>query len=210
MNEVLVGDARQEQQGLLAALGFTEYLQRVAWLRCARANRLDLLSDAVQEAWLAAVEAAERFDPDRGVLFMTFCYPRVCWHLDELFRRFASGFMIPTRLWRSTRTSNAETASLDDALLGGPCLDTLEVAGAARGVRFAERWNTAALEREMDAWDFDDAVDALPERERAILAGYRAGRSCVEMASERGVTRQSIHATLRNGIMHIRERLVQA
>lgn len=206
---IAVADARRRRQDPLNASGFDEYLRRVVWLRCARVGRLDMFDDAVQEAWVAAAEAAERFDLGRGVAFMSFCYTRLCWRLEEFWRRFVTGFTIPSRVWRVQGAQNAGTVSLDDVPPDRTWLgwfDCLDVEDSVRSVHRVGPWNDAALEQQMDLWTLDDLIGGLSGAEREIVCGYQGGRSCAEMAAERGATRQAVHAVLRSGITRMRER----
>jgi len=127
-----------------------------------------LLMDMLQEGTIGLIEAVERFDHERGVRFSTF-----------------ATYRIRGRVLNSLRRDHRREVSLEEEGAGERAL----------GARLADPASEAALQSVEDAAlaaQMRQALEALPDRERAILRA-----TCVEAREPR-----SVAAELRISLSH--------
>lgn len=67
--------------------GLVVYLARAKHAHLREAGAPIELDDLVQEGFWGLLDALRRFDPDRGVSFATFAYPRIAGAIDDFLRR---------------------------------------------------------------------------------------------------------------------------
>lgn len=67
--------------------GLVVYLARAKHAQLREAGAPIELDDLVQEGFWGLLDALRRFDPDRGVSFATFAYPRIAGAIDDFLRR---------------------------------------------------------------------------------------------------------------------------
>lgn len=158
------------------------------------------------------VQARERFDPDRGVQFSTFAYYRVRGAILDGVRQMS---FLPRRAHRRLRLAEATdqiteplTGARGQVSAGGPALeDTLAAVDGALG-QITAAFALAAVGQDdtpgaqpaaspedalLDAEAVSrlrEAVQGLPDRERALVTGvYFEGRRFDEVAVEIGVSK---------------------
>jgi RNA polymerase sigma factor (sigma-70 family) len=117
------------------------------------------LEDLVSAANLGLIKAAEKFNPDFGVKFITFA---VHWIRASIMEELQSRYLVQTPLSKD----NVYTSSIDQAVPGTDDLylyETLAYDG--------ERANTDLEARDFKA-HLRDVLSTYPERTRDILDGY--------------------------------------
>jgi RNA polymerase sigma-B factor len=124
-------------------------------LHCARRfdRRGEPRDDLVQVAVVGLVNAVERFDPDRGVVFTTFAVPTITGELRRHFRDRTWTLHVPRRAKERYLAVAGAADELTPALGRSPsigeiaahadltveeALEALEVGGSYRGVAFAD------------------------------------------------------------------------
>ncbi|MDP3073590.1 MAG: sigma-70 family RNA polymerase sigma factor [Opitutaceae bacterium] len=156
--------------------------------RIARQYRIPGLTpdDVQQEARRTLVAAVRGFDPQRGE-FAPFAGTVIRNRLRDIF----------TREVRRVRTQGVSADAADDT--GGTLLDKLVADEAVRGS--AEQAETKRL--------LMAAINALPERARAILNARAEGASFSEIAERHGISRQRANELGRNAMAVVRARLAE-
>ncbi len=200
-----------------SATGDAAFIEEYRPLVVSTANRvrreLDLvvpLDDLVQFGFEGLLDARKRYDPTRGAQLGTFAYYRIRGAIIDGVRKMA---YLPRRAYARLRAAEgadaalealgearaadpaaradlARTASdLDDALARVTASFVLAAVGqdeeSARSETAEERLLAAEAAERMKR-----AVDALPERERALVVGfYFEGRRFDEVAAELGISK---------------------
>jgi RNA polymerase sigma-B factor len=208
-------------------------------LHCAKrfAGKGEPLDDLVQVAMLGVLKAVERYDPDRGTAFTTFCVPTVLGELRRHFRDATWAAHVPRRAKDLQHTIRTAVDVLSQALgrsptvpeiaeqAGAPVEDVLDALDAARcyrpssldpptddapdGVHVA----LATLDRGLDAVDAATTVDrlleVLPPRERRIVElRFALGLSQSSIAEQIGVSQVQVSRLLRASLDRMREAVV--
>lgn len=163
----------------------------------------------VQNATLGLIEAADRYDPARGVEFRTFARHRVRGAVFDGLRQIWDQHLVPSTRGadRSESLDGEESDPLESFVswtigLGiGHLLDSaacLDLAGPSR-TPYAE------LEQSQMQVLLKQAVDVLPERERLIVTmHYFQHIAFTEIASYLGVTKGRVSQLHRQGIERLR------
>jgi RNA polymerase sigma factor (sigma-70 family) len=156
-------------------------------------RRTAAYDDAVQAASLALVEAADRFDPSRGVTFATFCWQAVSGAAKDSLSAEAVVHVPPKQRARGSRTSTVE--ALPDALVD----DTAE----ARLVALDEQHVLQA------------AIETLPEGHRDAVVWHldRREPSAASLAARIGCSHTTAKRHLQEAVAmlaaHIQSNNVQ-
>lgn len=174
-------------------------------------SELDLqceLDDLEGYGFQGLVQARQRFDPTRGIQFSTFAYYRVRGAMLDGVRRMA---FLPRRAHRRLRLAEATDdvtepaaaarfaspaagpdralASIDEALGQVTAAFVLTAVGQEAPEERGPDPEAAFLSAEAGS-RVRDAVEALPERERALVRGfYFEGRRFDEVAAELGISK---------------------
>ncbi len=167
------------------------------------------LEDLLADGFKGLVEARTRFDPSKGVQFNTFAYYRIRGAMLDGVRRQA---FIPRRAYAKLRAAEAaldigewtgqvraaHAGGMDAATAAQTIQDTLARISAsfvvtALGQDEAEqerRSPETALLKAEDKSRLHKALETLPERERALIAGhYLEGRRFDHVAQELGISK---------------------
>lgn len=145
------------------------------------------MADIIQQARVALVKAAFAFDANRGVPFGAYAGRVIRNELNTLYQRGA-------------KAKRGEAVSLDEQIgENGESLHEIFPGQDGRDVSEIERQETQQIIGEL--------VARLPERPRAIVRGFMAGRSGEEIAKEIGISRQMVHRILRGALAVIRQQL---
>ena len=184
-----------------------EHLPLVVGLARRYANRGERLEDLVQVGAVGLVEAANRFDPHRGVDFRAFAIPTVVGEIKRHLRDRASTIRLPRREQEARTSLRAARRQTATRLERTPTWSELVATSAiredelARGVS-AER---AAMPLSLSAaTDTDAAVDergyAAGEDRALLWAGLqkldRHERRAVGLCYFRGLSQREVAASL--------------
>jgi RNA polymerase sigma-B factor len=184
-----IGD-REERDRMV-----TEHLRLAHHLARRFANRGESHDDLVQVASLALVKAAERFDPDRGIMFSTFAAASIIGELKRHFRDRGWAVRAPRRL--------------QELLLEiGSTVDRL-------GQELGRAPTVAELAKEIGATE-DDVLEALEAgqsyRTASLDASDREGMTMAESlgAEDGGFTQVENHSALAQAMERLssRDRLI--
>ncbi|MCS6802108.1 MAG: sigma-70 family RNA polymerase sigma factor [Chloroflexota bacterium] len=155
------------------------------------------LADLVQEGCIGLIEAAERFDPDRGVRFSTYAVPWIRQAVDRAAQRHQRVVRIPRRVAKKPA----------DDVDGAPRLDLLPPASldepGAGTERLADSLPDPTADPERDAINavliqsLASALNRCPEREREVIVrryglGGCSPQSLEAIASALGVCRERV------------------
>jgi len=153
------------------------------------------LADLVNEGNLGLVRAADRFDPERGVRFVSYAHFWVRRAMTQAIARQGER--------RSPHSPAPRRVSLDEPVLGGSC--TLAEVLADEGAPETD----AGVVREGLRGALEASLTDLPRREGDVLRGYfgLAGvgaRTLAELASDLGVTRERVRQLKERGLARLR------
>ncbi|MCM0622372.1 FliA/WhiG family RNA polymerase sigma factor [Nocardioides bruguierae] len=186
--------------------------------------------DLVSEGMIGLIDAIERFEPDRGLRFPTFAVPRIRGAiLDAVRADDWAPRSVRRRARELERTAHALRTDLgrqptDDELASASGLETEEVRTALQPrtwVRYASvteldelhevgRDWTDALEDEEVRERLLPAVQALPERDRVILAlSFFEGLTLAEIGRVLGVTESRVSQLRTRATRELRQVLLQ-
>ncbi len=188
--------------------------------------------DLVQVGTIGLITAVDRYDADRGVPLGAYAVPFVLGEIRRHFRDRGWAVRVPRRLQEHGRAVADARALLTQRLGRSPtvaelgrecCLDpelvlaTLESAGAYATVPLdddpdrapaAAAAPDAALDHVEDRLVLRPLLDALPARERRILAlRFVRGLSQAQIAAEVGISQMHVSRLLSRTLAQLRERL---
>ncbi len=211
-------DRHQRDQLVTAHLGLAHQLARRF------ANRGEAHDDLVQVASLALVRAAERFDPERGIMFSTFAAASIVGELKRHFRDRGWAVRAPRRLQELFLEIGSTVERLSQELGRAPNVpelaaaidaseaDILEALEAGQGYR-ASSLDAPLVEGQTmgDSLGGDDdgytrvehrsalskAMESLSARDRTIVnLRFVEGRSQSQIAAQLGVSQMQVSRLL--------------
>ena len=177
------------------------------------------------------VEAKSRFDPSRGVQLSTFAYYRVRGAVLDGVREMA---FLPSRVHTLRKAAEAADAALEDegnARAAAPPGTKTNAEDAARAIHGLLGKVTAtyilaslgqddsaqppspeeALIEAGQAGRIREAIDALPEREKALVVGfYFEGRQFDHVAADLGISKSWASRIHKNALQLLRDALEAA
>jgi RNA polymerase sigma-B factor len=206
---------------------FAEYLARRF------VGRGEPLDDLIQVANLGLLNAIDRFDPERGVLFATYAAATIVGELKRHFRDKGWAIRVPRRLQEIALRLNAAVPELTQQLGRAPTIRELSKNLEASDEEIVEAldavhaYSTTSLEAPtseggltpLDALGGEDptlaivdewaaiapAVVELPERERRVLyLRFFEGKTQSEIAAEIGVSQMHVSRLLTQTIDRLR------
>ena len=194
--------------------------------------------DLAQAGTVGLIGAIDRFDPHRGLDFLSFAVPTITGEIRRHFRDRTWAMRVPRRLKDIQSTINAATGPLTQELgraprpseiaarLGVPVEDVLEGLAAQNAYRNDSldemtEAGDAPLARSVGAVDHDLAgvedretlgplINELPERERRILImRFFGNRTQSQIAEVIGVSQMHISRLLDRTLKELREKFNQ-
>jgi RNA polymerase sigma-B factor len=186
------------------------------------------LEDLVQVAMLGLIKAVDRYDPDRGVTFVSFAEPTIRGELRRHFRDATWAIRVPRELQERVRVVERETERLAAGLGRSPTAaelaeacdldlgDALEALHAARtsrprsleaaGTEFRDGAREPGYELVEYAVSAHPAIAALSERDRRVFQLRIAnGLSQREIAKHVGVSQMQVSRILARTLARLRE-----
>ena len=192
--------------------------------------------DLVQAGTIGLIGAVDRFDPGRGVDFLSFAVPTITGEIRRHFRDHTWSMRVPRRLKDLQSAMNAAIGPLsqelgraprpteiaarievpvEDVLAGLAAREAYHHDSLDRVTRdgespLAER--IGALDHELDGIEFREAlvplIASLPERERTILImRFFGNRTQSQIAEVIGVSQMHVSRLLTRTLGYLRERL---
>jgi len=138
------------------------------------------LDDLVQEARLGALKAAKRFDPSRGVGFLTYAS---FWIRAALLETYGKTLIHTPRGQKSVFIAHMELDSIE----------AYDQSDLAEDLERRELLKVVLLK-----------MQSLPESKKSLLLRYASGASLAEIAQERGFSRQRASQILRESCALVR------
>jgi RNA polymerase sigma factor FliA len=209
--------SRKREQSILDHLPQVRMLARQLHRRCPTSV---LLEDLVSAGVTGLIEVADRYDLRRNVKFRTLADYRI---RGAMFDYLRSLDPVPRSVRRFVRDRNAVTVDLECARDG--CPSDIDIA-AALGVSMARYRRLSELAHagttlNLDAQDvhascdgtpytatwrreIDDAIQALPTRERSVILSLREGYALSEIARRFEVTPGRVSQIKKQAITRLR------
>jgi RNA polymerase sigma factor (sigma-70 family) len=161
--------------------------------------------DLLQEGYCGLLKAYDRYDPNRGITFMTYAYPWVYSAMQTHVESFSSGVRIShggaTRLRREAKHRQREGIDFQFFAEAIPKYDYLE---------YFEKRRTAAddLNRQIDGKIVYEAIMFLPlTHQRILLSHFFEEKHFSELPEEMGVSKQRCFQIYQEAIALLRKRL---
>jgi RNA polymerase sigma-B factor len=197
-----VGEQRSRRDRLIE-----EHLPLVVALARRYANRGERVEDLVQVGAIGLIEAADRFDPDRGVDFRAFAIPTIVGEIKRHLRDRASTIRLPRREQEARTTLRRARGQIATRLERTPTWSELVATGAIREDELARGASAerAAVPLSLSAGaETDPAVDErgyTAGEDRALLwAGLRTldrhERRAVGLCYFRDLSQREVAASL--------------
>lgn len=221
------GDPDLRAELIKAHLGLAEHLARRF------THRGEPHDDLVQVSSLGLIKAVDRFDPDRGVEFMTFATKTILGELKRHFRDTGWSIRAPRRVQELYLHVGQVVSSLSQELGRSPTIrelvketgasedEVIEAMEAGQAYRSASI-DTAGLDEEgigarlgVETRDFGDAewrvmllphLEAMPERDRSILhLRFVDGLTQSEIAERVGISQMHVSRLLGRSLGTLRD-----
>jgi RNA polymerase sigma-B factor len=200
----------------------------IGWARRYHAPGGEPLEDLIQVAMLGLIKAVDRYDPDRGVTFVSFAEPTIRGELRRHFRDATWAIHVPRELQERVRVVERETERLAAELGRSPTAgelaeacdldvgDALEALHAARTSRpqsldadrteFRGGAHDPGYELVEYAVSARGTVAGLSDRDRRVLQlRIAAGLSQREIAGHVGVSQMQVSRILARTLARLRE-----
>lgn len=163
-------------------------LAAAAYARSSAEHRTPVIdyNDLVQDAWVGAIEAAERFDPERGVGFGAFAAGRISGAVADALRRIDPVSRQTRSAWKhAKRAAEGEAQRLGRAAGHS---ETAQAAGVSRDEY--ERMRVAvtaaeAVDPDLDRSRAPEAVDERRTPAELAMAAVDAGRAIAALERTR-------------------------
>jgi RNA polymerase sporulation-specific sigma factor len=149
-----------------------------------------LLMDVIQEGTVGLIEAVERFDPERGVLFSTFAVYRIRGRILNVLGRERIDLSLDQALVEEAR----------DAVGRAKLSAALADAGAEEALARVE--DRVLLEQ------IQEAMANLPQRDRSVLAAYVGKAEARSVASELRVSLSHFYRLQKQAIDRLRRSIL--
>lgn len=215
----------------------TEYLQLAERISVRFRDRGELQEDLTQVARLGLIKAVDRFDPDRGVDFLSFAVPTIMGEVRRHFRDTGWAVRMPRRLQELHLSVSSAIATMSPELGRAPTPSELaEHLGVTtqdvyQGLEAGNAYRSSSLDEPLTGTDEvplahtigenDSELDEvenrelvrpllaeLPERERRIVAmRFFRGMTQTEIAGHLGISQMHVSRLLSRTLAWLRDRL---
>lgn len=212
------------------------YLPVVQHIARRFAGRGEPLEDLEQAGSVGLIGAVDRYDPDRGIDFLSFAIPTITGSIRRHFRDHAWAMRVPRRLKDIQGSINNAIGPLSQELrrpprpseiadhLGLPLDEVLSGLEAQQAYRndSIDRLNTegdsplsdrlGALDTELDVVEYRETLepllDTLPERERTILLlRFFGNQTQTQIADAVGLSQMHVSRLLAQTLRALREKM---
>ena len=179
--ECLLWQAFKEQQDEAARRQLIEAYQPLVFKQAMPFRQLDNIMDVIQEGTVGLIEAAESFEPERGVAFSLFAVHRIRGRMLNFLQKEGKTDLACIDGWADPE-------------------GTLQNHMADASVSVAEQAEVHVLVDKLR-----DAMERLPQKERMVLENvYLKSAEVREVAEELDVSTAHIYRLQKNGIRRIR------
>ncbi len=233
LNDLPAGSVRRLEVRAKLVSGYLPVVRHIARRFAGRGEPED---DLVQAGTVGLIGAVDRFDPERGLDFLSFAVPTITGEIRRHFRDHTWAMHVPRRLRDIQSTINAAVGPLSQELGRAPRPseiaarldvpvedvldglyaqqayrnDSLDRAAGESAVPLSERLGT--LDRDLEIVEFREALSPLiaqlPERERTILTlRFFGNRTQSQIAEVIGVSQMHVSRLLDRTLRQLRESL---
>ncbi|MEV4647450.1 SigB/SigF/SigG family RNA polymerase sigma factor [Saccharopolyspora sp. NPDC049357] len=215
----------------------TEHLPVAEHIARRFSHRGESQEDLTQVAVLGLINAVDRFDPERGVDFLSYAVPTIMGEVRRHFRDTGWAVRMPRRLQELHLSVSAAIARLSQELGRAPTPSELakdlgiSVNDVYHGLEAGNAYRSASLDELLtdtdeiplgDAIGSDDAelaevenremvrplLEELPERERRILVmRFFRGMTQTQIADQVGISQMHVSRLLSRTLVWLRQRL---
>jgi RNA polymerase sigma-B factor len=216
----------------------TGYLPVVQHIARRFAGRGEPVDDLEQAGTVGLLNAVDRFEPDRGIDFLSYAVPTITGEIRRHFRDRTWSMRVPRRLKDLQSSINGAVGPLSQELgraprpsevanrLGIPTEDVVEGIDAQQAYRSTSLDELVAgadttltdtlgsVDAELDKVEYRETLapllDELPERERTILLLRFFGNLTQTQIAERvGISQMHVSRLLAEALGYLRERLLE-
>ena len=160
--------------------------------------------DLAQEGYCGLLRAFDKFDPDRGVSFLTYAYPWVYAAMQTHAENFVSPMCMShsfcTKQRQKDKLEDRATQFLDYPRYGDnndPFEDMLK-----------DEEKSEEMDRMVDSKTVYEAIMYLPlAHQRVLLSYFFEGKNLSSLTTELAVTKQRVHQIYKEAIVLLRKRL---
>ncbi|MER2092604.1 MAG: SigB/SigF/SigG family RNA polymerase sigma factor [Saccharopolyspora rectivirgula] len=215
----------------------TEHLPVAEHIALRFSNRGESLEDLTQVATLGLINAVDRFDPDRGVDFLSYAGPTIMGEVRRHFRDTGWAVRMPRRMQELHLAVSSAISRLSQELGRAPTPSELakhlniSTDDVYRGLEAGSAYRSSSLDELLsdtdeiplgDALGSDDAelvevenretvrplLERLPERERRILVmRFFRGMTQTQIAEQIGISQMHVSRLLSRSLSQLREHL---
>ncbi|GAA4884244.1 MULTISPECIES: RNA polymerase sigma factor SigF [Saccharopolyspora] len=231
--------ADDSRRGELREKLVTEHLPVAEHIARRFSHRGESQEDLTQVATLGLINAVDRFDPGRGVDFLSYAVPTIMGEVRRHFRDTGWAVRMPRRLQELHLSVSSAIARLSQELGRAPTPSELarhlgiSTDDVYRGLEAGNAYRSASLDELLtdtdeiplgDAIGEDDSelaevenremvrplLDELPERERRILVmRFFRGMTQTQIAEQVGISQMHVSRLLARTLSWLRDRLDQ-
>jgi RNA polymerase sigma-B factor len=237
-SEFVALPADHPERAALRAKLITGYLPVVQHIARRFANRGEPTDDLEQAGTVGLLNAVDRFEPDRGVDFLSYAVPTITGEIRRHFRDRTWSMRVPRRLKDLQGTIAAAVGPLSQELgraprpseiaqrAGLPVEEVLEGLDAQQAYRSSSLDELVAgadtaladtlgtVDTELDQVEYREALgpllDALPQRERTIvLLRFFGNLTQTQIADRVGISQMHVSRLLAQTLERLRRRMVE-
>ena len=204
----------------------TGYLPVVQHIARRFAGRGEPVDDLEQAGTVGLLNAVDRFEPDRGIDFLSYAVPTITGEVRRHFRDRTWSMRVPRRLKDLQSSINSTVSQLSQELNRAPrpseiaarlgispeeVVEGLDAQQAYRSTSLADTLGTA--DAELDKVEYRQTLapllDELPERERTILVlRFFGNMTQTQIADRVGISQMHVSRLLAQTVAGLRRKLL--